>query len=61
MVESIEDKDFNYSFGNFPPEIHNPVPTSIKSLFLSSRVSRSPELDTIFGWQTNFKMVYHGQ
>ena len=55
MVESIEDKDFNYSFGNFPPEIHNPVPTSIKSLFLSSRVSRSPELDTIFGWQTNFK------
>ena len=29
MVESIEDKDFNYSFGNFPPEIHNPVPTSI--------------------------------
>jgi len=55
MFESIEDKDFNYSFGNFPPEIHNPIPTNIKSLFLSNRVSRSPELDTIFAWQTDLK------
>lgn len=55
MFESIEDKDFNYSFGNFPPEIHNPIPTSFKSLFLSSRVSRSSNLDTIFGWRLNYR------